>query len=92
MTDPPAEHFVRTCDELLHVINQYVDGDIDPDLCEGLDAYMGRCNPCRVVVDNIRRTVRMYHDEQIYEMPLDCRRRLHECLRQRWNQIRDGSD
>ena len=88
---PPADQFVSNCDDLLRVINQYVDGEIDPGLCENFEQYMSQCNPCRVVVDNIRRTIRLYKDDQeIYEMPLDCRRRLHDCLKKRWRQMHGG--
>jgi hypothetical protein len=45
---------------------------------------MGRCDSCRVMVDNLKGTIRLYRDEQVYEMPLDFRRRLHQTLRERW--------
>lgn len=96
MTDPtPApndsrEQFVHNCDDLLRVISQYVDGEIEPGLCADFEKYMGRCNPCKVVVDNITRTIRLYREDDVYEMPLDCRKRLHDCLRKKWRETRGG--
>ncbi len=84
------EHFVSSCDDLMRVISQYVDGDIEPDLCENFEKYMAGCNPCRLVVDNITRTISLYKGEQVYEMPLDCRKRLHDCLREKWKQMHTG--
>jgi len=40
-----------TCRELLTLINEYVDGEVDPSLCRGLERHLAKCNPCRVVVD-----------------------------------------
>ena len=82
------EHFVSSCDKLLRVIGQYLDEEIDPEMCRRLEAHMGRCDSCRVMVDNLKGTIRLYQDEQVYEMPLDFRRRLHDTLRQRWEQVR----
>ena len=43
------------CAELLTALNEYVDGTVDPAICEEFEAHMAGCNPCQVVVDNIRK-------------------------------------
>ncbi len=75
-----------TCDDLLKMLNDYVDGDIDPGVCEGLQEHLDDCNPCRVVVDNIRQTITLYKGSESYEIPVKFRRRLHDSLRERWKQ------
>ncbi len=72
------------CENLLKQLNDYVDGDIDPEVCEQYEAHMEDCNPCQVVVDNIRKTITLYKAGTPYVIPLEFRRRLHETLRQRW--------
>lgn len=74
------------CHELLAMLNEYVDGTIDPAVCTEFDKHMAGCNPCQVVVDNIRKTITLYNNERPYELPIEFRRRLHEALRQKWNE------
>ena len=76
------------CEELLQMLNDYVDGEIDPSVCEEFEKHLEGCNPCQVVVDNIRRTITLYKDDEIYEVPLEFHRRLHSVLRERWKETR----
>ena len=74
------------CAELLAVLNEYVDGTVDPAICEEFEQHMAGCNPCLVVVDNIRQTITLYKDGQPYAMPVQIRERMHEALRRRWKE------
>ena len=74
------------CEELLKQLNEYVDGTVDPAVCEEFEKHMAGCNPCQVVVDNIRKTITLYRGETPYELPFEFRRRLHASLRQRWEE------
>ena len=74
------------CAELLAALNEYVDGTVDPGICEEFEKHMAGCNPCQVVVDNIRQTITLYKEGKPVELPVDFRRRLHTALRQRWNE------
>jgi anti-sigma factor RsiW len=75
------------CSDLLEMLNEYVDGTVDPALCEEFEKHLAGCNPCQVVVDNIRRTIILYKQGQPYELPLPFRERLHEALRAKWKTI-----
>ena len=72
------------CEELLAMLNEYVDGEIDPGVCDQFEKHLAGCNPCQVVVDNIRKTISLYKAGQSYELPLPFRERLHSALRARW--------
>jgi anti-sigma factor RsiW len=74
------------CEELLQMLNEYVDGSVDPGVCETFEKHLAGCNPCQVVVDNIRKTITLYKDGQPYELPVPVRDRLHDCLRKRWKE------
>jgi len=74
------------CEELLKLLNEYVDGTVDPAICTEFEQHMAGCNPCQVVVDNIRKTITLYKNGQPRELPVECRDRLHAVLRERWNQ------
>ena len=79
-----------SCEQLLEVINQYIDEEIDPALCEKLKAHMAECKPCRVMVDSIRKTITLYKDDREFELPAEMRDRLHKALREHWK-IRPGA-
>jgi anti-sigma factor RsiW len=76
------------CEELLAALNDYVDGDIDPGICDQFEAHLAGCNPCQIVVDNIRQTIALYREGQPYAMPVALRGRLHAALRTKWAELR----
>ena len=74
------------CEEMLALLNEYVDGTVDPALCTEFEQHMAGCNPCQIGVDNLRQTIRLYKDGQPYDLPSPFRNRLHTALRERWKQ------
>ena len=73
------------CNDLLKMLNDYVDGDIDPAVCAQLQRHLKECDPCRVVVDNIRNTITLYRGAaEVCEIPLKFRQCLHDALRAKW--------
>lgn len=80
------------CEELLAILSEYVDGTGDPALCAEFERHMAGCNPCQVVVDNIRQTITLYRQGEPFELPAPVRDRLHTALRTRWvQQHRDSA-
>jgi hypothetical protein len=79
------------CDELLKMLNEYVDGTVDPALCDEFERHMAGCNPCQVVVDNLRQTITLYQNGWPYAMPAGFRARLHQALRKKWKQAHPSS-
>lgn len=80
------------CEDLLKMLNDYIDGDIDPGVCDELESHLEGCNPCQVVVDNIRQTITLYKGEEVFEMPVKFRERLHQSLREHWQTQRQDPD
>ena len=74
------------CDELLALLNEYVDGTVDPAICDEFEKHLAGCNPCQVVVDNIRQTITLYQNGKPYPLPVEFRDRLHDLLRHRFQQ------
>ena len=72
------------CQDLLNMLSEYVDGTVDPAICEEFERHLAGCNPCQVVVDNVRQTIVLYRQGQPYELPRAFRQRLHAALRARW--------
>ncbi len=73
-----------TCDDLLKALNEYVDGKVDPAICERFESHLAGCNPCQIVVDNIRQTITLYRAGEPYELPAEFRQELHHSLRDAW--------
>ena len=80
------------CDQLLAMLNDYVDGGVDPAICEEFEQHLSGCNPCQVVVDNIRKTITLYKGGQSYELPARFREQLHGMLLERWKQKFHSAD
>jgi anti-sigma factor RsiW len=80
------------CEELLALLNEYVDGTVDPAICKEFEHHMAGCDPCQVVVDNIRKTITLYRDGEACELPLQFRQRLHASLLDCWRQTHPAED
>jgi len=72
------------CDDLLKMLNDYVDGDIDPSICDQFEDHLAGCNPCRVVIDNIRQTITLYRDDSVYEFPTEFQEIMQQTLEGKW--------
>ncbi len=79
-----------TCGELLALLNEYVDGGVDPAVCKELEAHLAQCNPCQVVVDNVRKTITLYRKDAPCELPAEFRDHLHAALRDCWKKTLPG--
>jgi hypothetical protein len=79
------------CEEMLAMLNEYVDGTVDPAVCAEFEKHMAGCNPCQIVVDNIRQTITLYKDGQPYDLPTPFRTKLHACLCQKWKEKHPSS-
>ena len=60
---PPAS----SCQEVLTHLNDYIDGELSPELCEELEAHLAVCHNCRVVFDTLNKTLYLVH--QLRENP-----------------------
>ena len=80
------------CEGLLRMLNDYVDGDIDPAVCDHFREHLKDCNPCQIVVDTIRKTITLYKGEELYQVPFEFRQRLRNTLRRKWEQTRGRAE
>lgn len=51
------------CHDFLKNLSEYVDGELDPEMCAELERHLCSCERCRVVVNTLKKTVELYHDE-----------------------------
>jgi anti-sigma factor RsiW len=71
----------HNCRHLLGELSDYVDGELEGELCAELERHLLDCENCRIVVDTLRKTVYIVHaNTEPGEVPADVRERLFKCL------------
>ncbi len=48
------------CKNLLGNLSEYIDGELQAELCAELEQHLQECDNCRVVVDTLRKTIELY--------------------------------
>lgn len=72
------------CRQMLQDLNLYIDGELEKELCQKLEAHLKGCARCRIVLDTTKRTIQLYRNQTPMELPDDVRQRLHAALQTRW--------
>lgn len=67
-----------SCQKVLQELSNYIDNDVDLDLRERIENHLKTCHRCSVVLDTTRKTVRIYSDEGVLEVPGGYSQRLRE--------------
>ena len=64
------------CKEMLGKLSDYIDGELEAELCAQIEHHVAECTNCNIVVDTLRRTVTLYHDHGHEPLPEDVKQRL----------------
>jgi len=48
------------CKEILEKLSEYIDGELDPKICQDLEQHMKDCNPCLLFIDSLKKTITLY--------------------------------
>ena len=48
------------CREILAKLSEYIDAELDPSLCDEIEAHMQGCNPCVAFLNTMKKTVVLY--------------------------------
>jgi anti-sigma factor RsiW len=64
------------CTEFLKELNEYLDGALDARTKSELDDHLAWCHNCYVVCDTTKKTIEIYRDSHLYELPDELRGRL----------------
>ncbi len=51
------------CKEFVDTISSYVDGDLSEELCAELDKHLSECENCRIVVNTLKKTIDIVHQQ-----------------------------
>lgn len=72
------------CEDYLSGLSDYLDGTIDPELCQEIEQHIGQCNNCRIMVDTLRQTVALCRDGRKEALPPALEQKLTGLLKARW--------
>lgn len=75
----------KKCEEYIGGLADYIDGEIDPDLCAEIERHIGQCRNCRIMVDTMRQTVKLCRDGKQEPLPAELEGRLNDLLKARWD-------
>jgi anti-sigma factor RsiW len=68
------------CSEFLQELTNYLDGVMDDRTKAELEDHLAWCHNCFVVCDTTKKTIEIYRDSQLYELPDDLRGRLRSAI------------
>jgi RNA polymerase sigma-70 factor (ECF subfamily) len=69
---------VERCTAIFARLSEYLDEELDPAVCAGVDEHMDGCAPCRAYLESLRRTVAALRDIDSPRMPDELRRQVLE--------------
>jgi len=69
------------CRDLLRQLSDYVEGRANADLCARIEAHLAECPHCRIVVDTLDNTIKLYHTLPGSNPPAEASERLFSVLR-----------
>lgn len=71
------------CQEILEKLSDYIDGELDPKLCQDLEKHMEDCYPCLIFVNTFKKTLILYKFTCCEPLPKEVHLRLHDYLKKK---------
>lgn len=68
------------CSDFLKELTDYLDGQIDEATKSELEEHLAWCHNCFVICNTTQKTIEIYRDSQLYELPDDLRTRLRGAI------------
>lgn len=72
------------CPDYLRELNDYLDGTLDPKLCQEIDEHLGECENCRIMIDTLRQTAKLCREGKEVQLPQALEAKLNDLLKARW--------
>lgn len=80
------------CTEFLRELTDYLDGTMSESMRAELDEHLHWCHECHVVMNTTKKTIEIYRDNQLYELPENLRSRLHQAIMSRCRESKRGKE
>jgi anti-sigma factor (TIGR02949 family) len=76
-----SEHAHLNCENLLGSLSDYLDGELNPQLCQEIEKHLAGCENCRVVLNTTKRTIDLVQaPAEKSDLPDEVRERLFKRL------------
>lgn len=75
----------KKCRDYISDLNDYLDGVMDPDLCEEIEKHIGQCNNCKLMVDSLKMTVKLCREGKEENLPENLENKLNDVLKNHWD-------
>ena len=69
-----------TCKEFLKELTDYLDDQMDSSTRAELEEHLQWCHNCFVVCDTTKKTIEIYRDSTMYELPENLRTKLQSAI------------
>ena len=73
---PDHVHGGPECLALFEKLSEYLDGEVDPAVCAGIDRHLADCERCQVFLESLRRAVAHIGSISLPELPEDIKREI----------------
>ena len=64
-------HDERDCHGLCEQLSEYLDGELDPEICAQLERHLNDCPPCESFLESLRRAVELTRSLSVRKLPED---------------------
>lgn len=65
------------CSNMLGDLSEYIDGNLQNEMCAQIEEHMKTCENCRIVVNTLKKTVELYEKcSEASELPGEVKERL----------------
>ncbi len=68
------------CSDFLQELTDYLDDTLDERTRVELEEHLQWCHNCFVICNTTKKTIEIYRDSQLYELPDDLRGRLRSAI------------
>lgn len=74
----------RDCQKMLSELSDYIDGELAEELCRQMEKHLADCDSCRIMLDSLNKTVRIYCDNREQPLPENVKTGLRKALERKW--------
>jgi hypothetical protein len=69
-----------TCSEFLAELDDLIDDAVTPTLRTDLELHLRECEHCVITLNTTRKTIEIYRQNELYELPAALRNRLQAAI------------
>ena len=69
-----------TCTEFLALLDELIDNNVDLNTRLQLQDHLSGCDHCEVTLTTTQKTIQIYREHEVYELPDSVRERLHAAI------------